>query len=91
MASINLNLSDTDHAITIQDQNEIKRKSFRHNRQYSLVIAENVIESPSERHNRDHKNNNIWTIRDLDVRQKPEHDFGEGASPGKEFCSVDSS
>ena len=46
-----------------------------HKRRYSYVIAENILESPTERVLRDNKNNNIWGIKDLDVRDKPEHDF----------------
>jgi hypothetical protein len=34
------------------------------------VIAENILESPMERDFVDNKNNNIWGIRDLDVRDK---------------------
>jgi hypothetical protein len=39
------------------------------------VIAENILESPLERDYRDNKNNNIWGIRDFDLRDKPEHNF----------------
>ena len=39
------------------------------------MIAENILESPTERDFRDNKNNNIWGMRDLDVRDKPEHIF----------------
>jgi hypothetical protein len=40
------------------------------------VIAENIIESPSERNFRDDKNNNIWGIKDLEIKEKHEqHNF----------------
>lgn len=47
------------------------------------MIAENILESPTERDYRDHKNNNIWGIRDLDIRDKPEHIFAD-ETPVKE-------
>ena len=39
------------------------------------MIAENILESPTERDFVDTKNNNIWGMRDLDIRDKPEHIF----------------
>jgi hypothetical protein len=43
------------------------------------VIAENILESPSERHYRDHKNNNIWGIKEIEMRDKQEHNFSSEA------------
>ncbi len=68
----------------IETKNLVKEKlkrsdsSIKLNRKYSLVIAENILESPNERDHRDNKNNNIWGIRELDVRDKPEHIFDDG-------------
>ena len=42
------------------------------------MIAENILESPTERDFRDVKNNNVWAMRDLDVRDKDDHAFSEG-------------
>ena len=38
-------------------------------------MSENILESPNERDFREHKNNNIWGLREIDVRDKPEHNF----------------
>lgn len=47
---------------------------------YSQVIAENILESPTERDFRDNKNNNVWGMRDLDMRDKVEHNFSVAAT-----------
>jgi hypothetical protein len=39
------------------------------------------LESPTERDFRDIKNNNIWGIKELDVRDKPEHNFTTNEPP----------
>eukprot|EP00347_Sterkiella_histriomuscorum_P012561 403368096 len=51
------------------------------NRNYSMVIAENILESPNERDFRDHKNNNIWGLKEIDVRDRPEHNFSSEEDP----------
>lgn len=33
------------------------------------------MESPTERDFRDNKNHNIWGLKDMDLREKPEHIF----------------
>jgi hypothetical protein len=33
------------------------------------------MESPTERDFRDIKNYNIWGIKEMDIRDKPEHNF----------------
>ena len=47
-----------------------------HQKRYSLVIAENILESPNERDFRDNKNYNIWGIKELDImKDRIEHKF----------------
>lgn len=44
------------------------------------------MESPNERDYRDNKNNNIWGLKELDIRDKPEHNFSSEDDPCKN-CS----
>ena len=39
------------------------------------MVAENVLESPSERNFRDKKNDNLWGMPELDLIDKIEHNF----------------
>ncbi|CDW79866.1 UNKNOWN [Stylonychia lemnae] len=57
-----------------------------HQRKFSYIIAENVLESPNEREFRDGKNNNIWGLKEMDLRDKPEHNFSSEIDPCKN-CS----
>ena len=44
------------------------------------------MESPSERNFRDNKNNNIWGIKELDIKDKPEHIFATEEIENKHQC-----
>ena len=59
--------SPKDEEIELEDA----RKSVLGNRKYSLVIAENILESPTERDFRDNKTQNIYSIRDFDMKDRP--------------------
>jgi len=37
--------------------------------------VENILESPAEKDFVENKNGNIWRIKEIDMREKPEHDF----------------
>ena len=71
--TMNLSGDEVKKVESRKSSKEKRKPSRKHKRQYSQVIAENIIESPTERDFRDNKNNNIWGIRELDVKQKPEH------------------
>lgn len=38
-------------------------------------MAENILESPTSKDFVDNKNDNIWKIKEIDIRDKPEHNF----------------
>lgn len=65
---MNLPRDDSKMQESEAEQQQVKRK-------YSLIIAENILESPCERNFRDNKNNNIWGMRDIDLRERVDHNF----------------
>mmetsp|Transcript_15361 Transcript_15361/g.14963 ORF Transcript_15361/g.14963 Transcript_15361/m.14963 type:complete len:277 (-) Transcript_15361:2170-3000(-) len=64
---------------------EDARKSVLGNRKYSLVIAENVLESPTERDFRDNKTQNVYAIQEFDLRERPHYSKKHFKDMVKEF------
>lgn len=51
------------------------KMSTRERRNYEQINREDVCESPTSKDFVNSKNDNIWRIKEIDIRDKNDHDF----------------